>query len=145
MAEDFSLRLEEQLCFNLYAATNAITHRYKRYLDKIDLTFPQYLVLLALREKPHLTSGELAQALRLDAGSLSPILKRLAAAGLIERVRQNGDNRVIYSELTPAGLALGDDMIKAQASVRCGIDLADDDLATLRGTLKGLTETLMAS
>ncbi len=145
MAETFPLRLEEQICFNLYAATNAITHRYKRYLDKLDLTFPQYLVLLALRGQPGLTSGELARALRLDAGSLSPILKRLTEAGLISRVRHSEDNRIIYSELTQAGLALGDDMIKAQASVQCGIDLDADEQATLRGTLQHITDTLMTS
>ncbi len=145
MSGGFPLRLEEQLCFNLYAATNAITHRYKGYLDKIDLTFPQYLVLLALRGKSRLNSGELAQALRLDAGSLSPILKRLVAAGLITRARKDEDNRVIYTELTPAGLALGDDMIKAQSYVRHGVDLAEDELATLRNTLQGITKTLMRS
>ncbi len=145
MAEEFPLRLEEQLCFNLYATTNAITHRYKMCLGDTNLTFPQYLVMLALRGKPHLNSGELAKALRLDAGSLSPILKRLALAGLIKRVRRDGDNRVIYSELTPAGLALGDAMIKAQAAVLSQVDLNEDDQAKLRNTLQGIAETLMAS
>ena len=143
--DQFPLQLEEQLCFNLYAATNAITHRYKTALDKLDITFPQYLVLLALRNNPRLTSGELARSLRLDAGSLSPILKRLATAGLITRQRQGDDNRVIFSELTPAGLALGDGMVQAQAFVVSGIDLPDAEQNALKQTLKGITEDLVAS
>ncbi len=94
------LRLENQLCFALYAATNAITRSYRGVLGELGLTYPQYLVLVALLDVPSMTSGELARALRLDAGTLTPMLKRLAAAGLIERTRRTGDERVIDNKLT---------------------------------------------
>ena len=143
---DFALRLEQELCFNLYAAANAMALRYKRHLAKISLTFPQYLVLLALRGgEPRLCTGELAATLRLDPGTLSSILKRLATAGLISRDRDKSDKRIIYNELTPTGLALGNDMIKAQASVRRCVALADDEITSLRETLGYVTEMLVAS
>ncbi len=145
MNDDFPLQLEEQLCFNLYATTNAISHLYKQHLDKINITFPQYLVILALRGKPLANSGELAKELHLDPGTLSPILKRLVAAGLITRVRHEEDHRVVYSELTPAGLALGDDMIKAQAAVIRQVNMTESDQDALRQTLKDVAKALTTS
>ena len=100
------LRLDDQLCFALYAATNAITRTYREKLDDMGLKYTQYLVVMALLGKPSMTSGELARALRLDAGTLTPMLKRLASAGLIERNRRAEDERIIDHQLPPRGLAL---------------------------------------
>ncbi len=137
-----SLWLDNQLCFALYAATNAVTRSYRGVLGPLGLTYPQYLVMVKLLEKPSMNSGDLARALRLDAGTLTPMLKRLAAAGLIERTRRIEDERVIDNQLTEAGLALRDRMLEAQAQVICRTGLDDNQLAALRSALQGLTDTL---
>ncbi len=136
------LRLEDQLCFALYAATNAITRTYREKLGELGLTYPQYLVVMALLGKPSMTSGELARALRLDAGTLTPMLKRLDGAGLIERTRRAEDERIIDNRLTARGLALQEDMQRAQAFVGCRTELPERDLDALRVALQELTESL---
>ncbi len=130
-----ALWLDNQLCFALYAATNAITRSYRGVLGPLGLTYPQYLVLVKLLEKPSMTSGELARALRLDAGTLTPMLKRLAAAGLIERTRRLEDERVIDNQLTATGLALRDGSLEAQQHVPCRTGLRGGQIAALRAAL----------
>jgi DNA-binding MarR family transcriptional regulator len=142
MAAYEDLWLDNQLCFALYAATNAITRVYRGVLGPLGLTYPQYLVLVKLLEKPSLTSGDLARSLRLDAGTLTPMLKRLASAGLIERTRRIEDERVIDNQLTAKGLALRDELLQAQSHVRGRTSLDDHEEASLRNTLGLLTETL---
>ena len=137
-----ALRLENQLCFALYAATNAITRSYRGVLGELGLTYPQYLVLVALIDVPSMTSGELARALRLDAGTLTPMLKRLAAAGLIRRSRRAGDERVIDNELTPTGLELRQNLLNAQQHVACCTQLQPAELEELRNRLHGLLDKL---
>ncbi len=137
-----ALRLENQLCFALYAATNAITRSYRAVLGELGLTYPQYLVLVTLLDVPSLTSGELARALRLDAGTLTPMLKRLAAAGLIERTRRVGDERVIDNRLTTGGLDLRDSLLEAQRQVACRTQLAEPDVRELRERLRSLADQL---
>ncbi len=134
--------IDEQLCFALYAATNAITRNYRSLLGEFGLTYPQYLVVLTLMERSIMTSGDLARTLKLDAGTLTPMLKRLAAAGLIVRTRRPNDERVIDNRLTEAGLALRDNMVRAQQAVRGRTGLSDEVLSSLRHTLHRLTETL---
>jgi DNA-binding MarR family transcriptional regulator len=145
MSPDSPLRLENQLCFALYAATNAITRSYRGLLGDVGLTYPQYLVLLALFEQQTLTSGELARALRLDAGTLTPMLKRLATAGLIERTRRSGDERVIDNRLTANGTALWDDLKETQAQVECWTQLSKPKLEALREELHKLTDALCSA
>ena len=84
-----SLRLDDQLCFALYAASRAVTQRYRPLLDELGLTYPQYLVMLVLWENGPTTVKGLADALQLDYGTLSPLLKRLATAGLVAFARQS--------------------------------------------------------
>jgi MarR family transcriptional regulator, organic hydroperoxide resistance regulator len=139
---DAELRLENQLCFTLYAATHAITRSYRGKLGELGLTYPQYLVLLALMEQPVMTSGALARALKLDAGTLTPLLKRLAAAGLVARDRRPQDERVVEISLTPAGRALHDDLLRARETVVCRTGLDDGNLAVLRDALHALTDSL---
>ena len=139
---DENLRLENQLCFALYAATHAITRSYRGKLGEMGLTYPQYLVLLVLLEQPMMTSGALARALKLDAGTLTPLLKRLAAAGLVARERRAQDERVVEISLTPAGRALHDDLVRARESVVCSTGLTQADLANLRVALQNLTDNL---
>ena len=139
-----ALFLDNQLCFALYAATNAITRSYRDMLGRVGLTYPQYLVMVKLTEVESMTSGELARALRLDAGTLTPMLKRLASAGLIERTRRVEDERVIDNQLTAAGLALRQDLLAAQQHVICRIGMEHDQVAALREQLKQLSDTLSA-
>jgi MarR family transcriptional regulator, organic hydroperoxide resistance regulator len=106
------LDLDAQLCFPLYAATRAVTRRYGELLAEVQLTYPQYLSLLALweAEEPpsdkHLSVGELGERLRLDSGTLTPLLKRLESAGLVVRRRDAKDERRVLIELTDEGWAL---------------------------------------
>ena len=134
--------LDDQLCFALYAATNAITRSYRGLLGEVGLTYPQYLVMLTLLEAGSLTSGELARALKLDAGTLTPMLKRLAAAGLIVRERRANDERVIDNRLSESGLGLQEDLGRTQREVQCRTGLDDAALASLRDTLHELADTL---
>jgi DNA-binding MarR family transcriptional regulator len=140
-----SLRLDDQLCFALYAASRAVTQRYRPLLAELGLTYPQYLVMLVLWEQGPTTVKGLADALQLDYGTLSPLLKRLDAAGLVERKRRSEDERSVEISLTPAG----DDM-KARASVIPQLvvdayDLGANDFAALRHTLRELTQSVTAT
>ncbi|GAA0136140.1 MarR family transcriptional regulator [Paenibacillus sp. YSY-4.3] len=101
-----NLKLENHLCFSLYACSRAISRLYRPYLDQLQLTYPQYLVLVTLWEKPQRTIKELGEVLNLDTGTLTPLLKRMEAVGLIERRRDTVDERVMNILITHAGKAL---------------------------------------
>ncbi|MFG3618388.1 MarR family winged helix-turn-helix transcriptional regulator [Nocardia sp. NPDC047654] len=136
------LTLDEQLCFPLYAASRAMTAVYRPKLERLGLTYPQYLVMLALWERDERSVGDVCQALDLDSGTLSPLLKRLEAAGLVERRRSAADERRVDIRLTERGRALraeaGD--IPAQMAEASGLSM--DDVIALRGVLHRLTEAL---
>ncbi|MGY2008405.1 MarR family winged helix-turn-helix transcriptional regulator [Nocardia gipuzkoensis] len=136
------LTLDEQLCFPLYAASRAMTAVYRPKLDRLGLTYPQYLVMLALWERDERSVGDVCQALDLDSGTLSPLLKRLEAAGLVERRRSAADERRVDIRLTERGRALraeaGD--IPAQMAEASGLSM--DDVVMLRGILHRLTDAL---
>jgi MarR family transcriptional regulator, organic hydroperoxide resistance regulator len=140
-----SLRLDDQLCFALYAASRAVTQRYRPLLDELGLTYPQYLVMLVLWEQGPTTVKGLAEALQLDYGTLSPLLKRLAATGLVERQRRSEDERSVQISLTAAG-----EEMKARASqvpqlVVDAYNLDAQDFAALRSSLRELTESVTAT
>ena len=101
-----SVALDDQLCFALYAASRAVTARYRPMLDVLGLTYPQYLVMMLLWESDHQTVGQLGSRLALDSGTLSPLLKRLTAAGLVTRHRRVEDERSVSIALTDEGRAL---------------------------------------
>src|SRR5919205_2563442 len=101
-----SVVLDDQLCFALYAASRAVTARYRPMLDSLGLTYPQYLVMMLLWESDHQTVGQLGSRLALDSGTLSPLLKRLTAAGLVTRPRPGEDERSVSISLTEAGREL---------------------------------------
>lgn len=100
------LLLENQLCFLVYRLHRDITDLYRPALERLALTYPQYLVMLVLWETPVLSVGQLGERLRLDSGTLSPLLKRLESAGLVTRTRSSTDERVVELSLTAAGRAL---------------------------------------
>ncbi|MEV4726108.1 MarR family winged helix-turn-helix transcriptional regulator [Micromonospora humida] len=138
------LVLRDQVCFALYAASRALTDVYRPLLDEFGLTYPQYLVLLVLWERGDdpPTVSELGAALRLDSGTLSPLLKRLAAAGLVVRTRCAHDERRVEVELTADGAALRQRMTDVPLRVACSTGLDETELVALRDTLTRVTETI---
>lgn len=103
---DNALCLENQVCFSLYSAANAMVRAYRPLLDKLDLTYPQYLVMLVLWEEQGISVKTLGDKLFLDSGTLTPLLKRLESKGLVSRGRSEQDERVRVLVLTSAGIAL---------------------------------------
>jgi MarR family transcriptional regulator, organic hydroperoxide resistance regulator len=97
------LALDSQFCFSLYSASLALTKAYKPFLDKLGLTYPQYLVMLVLWQQDDILVKEIGERLFLDSGTLTPLLKRLEASGMIARTRDTVDERQVRITLTPAG------------------------------------------
>ncbi|MDT7952343.1 MAG: MarR family transcriptional regulator [Acetobacteraceae bacterium] len=139
------MNLEEQLCFALYSATNAVIRTYRPWLRDIGLTYPQYLVLLVLWQDGDRTMGEIATRLALPPGGVTPIVERLEAANLVVRRRDEIDRRVVHVMLTESGMQLEAAGSEAQRRVSCATTMQEDELAGLREILHGLTERLSAS
>ncbi|RBY81718.1 MarR family transcriptional regulator [Geodermatophilus sp. TF02-6] len=132
--------LEDQLCFALYAASRALTARYRPLLDAIGLTYPQYLVMMLLWEADNQTVGQLGARLALDSGTLSPLLKRLTTAGLVTRHRRVEDERSVSIALTDAGRALQDRADAISAEIICALDLDREEFADLKAKLNLVAE-----
>ncbi|MEV0223751.1 MarR family transcriptional regulator [Streptomyces sp. NPDC050704] len=130
-----SLLLDDQLCFALYAAQRAVTAAYRPLLDALGLTYPQYLVMLVLWERGELTVKELAAALRLDYGTLSPLLKRLESAGFVRRERSARDERSVLVALTGQGEELRGRAECVPAALLAGTRLSGAEAERLRGDL----------
>ena len=128
------LDLDVQLCFPLYAATRAVTRRYAELLEDAGLTYPQYLTMLALWGGSPLTVGDLGDRLRLDSGTLTPLLKRLEAAGHVVRRRSPEDERRVLVEPTERGWALRDEVAQVPHDLAGSIGI-DADEAVLLGSL----------
>jgi DNA-binding MarR family transcriptional regulator len=135
-------RLDDQLCFALYAATNALTRAYRPLLQEIGLTYPQYLVLLVLWEHRARTIGAIADDLQLATHAVSPIVDRLEGAGLVRRVRDDVDGRVVNVELLPAGADLEGAAAAVQEEIRCRTLLEMPDVVRLRSELVALVERM---
>lgn len=123
--DDSLLRLDRQLCFALYAGSLTMTKLYKPLLEPLGLTYPQYLVLLVLWEGDRIAVGDLGRRLQLDSGTLTPLLKRMEASGLLTRTRDARDERRVVVGLTPAGRTLRRKARGLPAQVACasGFDL----------------------
>ncbi len=141
---DNSRALDEQLSFALYAASRAVINAYRPLLHELGLTYPQYLVMLVLWERGECLIKDLGAVLRLDYGTLSPLLKRLEGAGLIRRTRQLEDERSVQVVLTERGIALREDAAAVPTFIGNAIGLDDESLATLRTTLGRLTALVSA-
>lgn len=142
MTDDLVLR--RQVCFALYAASRALTDVYRPILDEHGLTYPQYLVLLVLweRDDDAPTVSELGARLRLDSGTLSPLLKRLEGVGLVVRTRSAADERRVEVGLTDRGRALRERMADVPMRVAVATGLTAAELVNLRDTLTRVTETI---
>lgn len=136
------LRLENQLCFGLYAAAHAMNRAYRVRLGPLGLTYPQYLTLLALWETDHQSVSELGQRLRLDSGTLTPVLKRLESAGLVSRARNRADEREVEIGLTERGKALRLEAVGVREDVVCRLGMSDDDISRLRRDIDRLLANL---
>lgn len=136
------MALRRQVCFALYAASRATTALYRPLLDELGLTYPQYLVLLVLWERDGRTVKELGEELRLDSGTLSPLLKRMEAAGLVERHRTAGDERVVEVRLTAAGAELQVRARSVPAALVAATGLDRKTLVELRDTLTTFASTM---
>lgn len=139
------LHLDNQLCFALYAATNAITRAYGGPLGKLGLTYLQYLVMLVLWEQGAQTVSGLAKALQLDSSTLTPLLKRMEVAGWIARTRDVIDERVVRIELTAAGRQLRRPVAAIQKGVACRTRMSDAEFFDLLDRLHALAGTLADS
>lgn len=142
------LALDNQICFALYAANRAVTARYRPLLAELGLTYPQYLVMLVLWEQDRSQKGreprvsDLGARLRLDSGTLTPLLKRLAERGLLERVRHTEDERVVRIALTEAGRDLKAAATTVPGRLLCGLEVEPKRLLALRQELRSLLEIL---
>lgn len=145
MSKFENLKLKNQLCFALYAATNAITLSYRTRLNHIGLTYPQYLVMMVLWQADGLTVKSLAEQLHLDSATITPLLKRLEAMGFVHRRRNLSDERVVNIFLSDKGRAIEADVAAVQTVVACQTGLPDDDFVELRSTLHQLVETINKS
>ncbi|WP_347220990.1 MarR family winged helix-turn-helix transcriptional regulator [Mycolicibacterium poriferae] len=139
-----TLRLEDQLCFALYSASRAVSSAYRPLLDELNLTYPQYLVLLVLWEDDACTIGQLGDRLHLDSGTLSPLIKRLEAAGLVRRQRSNADERRVDVTLTAEGRALEDRAACIPERLLGSTDADPAQLAALREALTLITSEVYA-
>ncbi len=126
-----SLKLKNQICFPLYAASREITRKYTPLLKEIDLTYTQYIVMMVMWEEEKLTVGELGHLLYLDTGTLSPLLKAMEEKGLLTRTRQKGDERVVHVELTQAGKDLREKALKVPLEMGKCVNLSEEEAKTL--------------
>lgn len=136
------LSLDRQLCFALYSASRAFTNLYRPLLDELNLTYPQYLVMLVLWERDTVSVKDLGAALSLDSGTLSPLLKRLQTAGLLVRQRSARDERSVEVSLTEQGRELREKGRAVPGRMLAATGLDSDEVVRLRSTLEQLTATL---
>ena len=140
--EDDGLRLDRQVCFPLYAASNLLTRLYRPALTGLGLTYPQYLVMLVLWEGEPQTVGALGARLYLDSGTVTPLLKRMEAAGLVTRERDREDERRVQITLTDHGRALRVAARRVPATLSAGLRVAE--IEALRDSVRDLVAVLAA-
>jgi len=139
------LLVDQQLCFALYSANLAMNKVYRQLLSQLDITYPQYLVMLVLWQKDDVTVSEIGEQLFLDSATLTPLLKRLESAGLINRQRTRQDERQVAVTLTEAGQALRARAEAIPEAVKCATACDDDALLALKLQLDGLRDNLNKS
>ncbi len=144
-SDDFAgLKLDNQMCFPLYAASRLVVQAYRPQLEALGLTYPQYLVLLVLWEKDGSTVGEIGARLKLDSGTLTPLLKRLAADGLIKRRRSREDDRSVENWLTTRGGELKVPAAQIPGQLLCSTALELCEVDALRAALLPILQKLVA-
>lgn len=129
------LRLENQLCFPLYACAKEVVRRYREPLEALNLTYTQYIVMMVLWEFGGMTEGELGKKVHLDSGTLAPLLRRLDKQGYIQRIRPENNERKLFLSLTEQGEALREKAKAVPAAMRSCIPLGQEDLLLLKSLL----------
>jgi len=125
------LKLENQLCFPLYATAKEVVKRYKPYLEEIGLTYTQYIAMMVLWEHKTINVKTLGEYLYLDSGTLTPLLKRLESAGLIERNRDSNDERNVIIKLTPEGAKLKESASEIPEKIKQCLPITEEEAMTL--------------
>lgn len=138
------LLLDQQLCFALYSANLAMHKVYRKLLTHMEITYPQYLVMLVLWQQDSLTVSEIGERLFLDSATLTPLLKRLENAGLISRQRSRQDERQVVVSLTDAGRLLRQQAEVIPDAIQCASDCSEDEMVMLKLQLNQLRDKLMA-
>lgn len=137
-----SIKLSNQLCFPLYAASREIIKLYKPFLDKFNLTYTQYIAMLVLWEDEKSTVKDIGKKLHLDSGTLTPLLKKMESMGLIKRYRDINDDRVVIVELTEKGRSLKEDVTEVPYEIMCKVNMPIENALALKKLLDQLLETL---
>src|SRR6516225_11721583 len=138
-------RLDNQICFAVYSAAHAFNRVYKPLLDRLGLTYPQYLVMLVLWERDGVPVKDIGERLFLDSGTLTPLLKRLEAAHLIRRTRSTEDERQVLIALTAQGQALREKAKAVPAAILSASGCSIGELSSLRKSLVALRDQLNAA
>jgi DNA-binding MarR family transcriptional regulator len=137
------LLLDQQLCFALYSANLALHKVYRKLLSQLDLTYPQYLVMLVLWERDEIRVTDIGERLFLDSATLTPLLKRLETAGLLVRYRATADERQVIIALTDAGRALREKAQSVPEAVMCATDCSLDEIVNIKQQLEKLRGKLL--
>ena len=144
IAADQMLRLDNQICFAVYSAAHAFTRFYKPLLERLGLTYPQYLVMLVLWERDDVPVKDIGEKLFLDSGTLTPLLKRLEAAHLVKRTRSSEDERQVLIALTQQGHALKDKARSVPQSILAASDCSVSELVAMKDEIVALRDRLNA-
>lgn len=137
-----SLKLHNQLCFAVYSAAHAFTAAYKPVLEPLGLTYPQYLILIVLWEQDGPSVKKLSQLLRLDPGTLTPVLKRLEASGFVRRVRDPKDERLVRIYLSEKGRGVQSKALEARDTIVCALGGSEEQIQALKASVSELDQLL---
>ena len=144
-AADQMLRLDNQICFAIYSTAHTFNRVYKPLLDRLGLTYPQYLVMLVLWERDDVPVKDIGERLFLDSGTLTPLLKRLEAADLIKRTRGTADERQVLIALTQQGQALREKARSVPQSILAASACSIGELSTIKNEIVALRDRLKAA
>lgn len=137
-----SLKLSNQVCFPLYAASREVIKLYKPFLDEYNLTYTQYITMLVLWEDEKITIKELCKKLYLDSGTITPVIKKLEAMGLLIKYRDKSDERIVNVELTDKGRGLKKEIVKVPEQVSCKVNGSMEDLLILKNLLEKVLDEI---
>lgn len=137
-----SIKLDNQVCFSLYATSREIIKLYKPFLDKFNLTYTQYVAMLVLWEDEKSTVKDIGKRLHLDSGTLTPLLKKIESMGLVKRYRDVNDDRVVVVELTEEGRMLKEEVLEVPHEMACKINMSREELIDLKKKLDNLLRAI---
>lgn len=139
------LHLDQQFCFAVYSTMHALNRTYKPLLDRLEITYPQYIVLLVLWERDGVSVGEIGEKLMLDSSTLTPLLKRMEAAGIVRRTRNPEDERQVLVALTDEGRAMRKIAAEFPEALLCAAGCSVDELVSLKRRMLGVRDNMLAA